>query len=180
MRTIRFHEKEYELSGTVNVLSDRLSIVLLKGASTIDEILADIENASTITIYENGTVVGVHKDYNKLLAMTVMKSGVEADYKTKISIELKSEDTQTQLNRLHESVVALQEKQTQQSESINDIVTNVDSLSEVQNLSLEDLGSTLNQISETQTVLSQAIEDIGTTLDNLASSISTDTSNKGE
>lgn len=166
MRTIKFNSVEFELASKPNILADRFQATLIKGDATMEQILNEVEKASTITTYEDGLATGVYNGYSKLLAMTVL-GALNDGQAMKVSIELENISLQKQVSQLHDVVAKLQERSASQSNEIGDINGQVAALESTQSATLEDLGAELSNIAETQDTLSKAIEDLGSVLDEM-------------
>lgn len=112
MKTIIFKSLEYQLL-SLDVVSSRLSASIVRGEYDIDTLLSEVETSESITVKENGSIIGVYNGYTNLLALSV--------HTDSISVELINVDIQTQID-------AISQTQTEQGEAISNLGDEVSAL----------------------------------------------------
>lgn len=100
MKTIIFKTTEYELVSEINRTASCFQASIAKEGVSIDELLTELSDVETITVKEDGEVIGVYSGYSKFLAVTIHDD---------ISVELLNEDIQAQIDALSGEV---QEQET--------------------------------------------------------------------
>lgn len=119
MLTIIFNTIEYDLKDRPNVSASRFQASLTR-AHSIDEIVEEVSNTSTIIIKDNGITTAVYEGYTKMLAVAV--------YEDVISVELINEDIQMQIDSLGRAVDNLSDNQEMQEGEISNLNNQVSEL----------------------------------------------------
>lgn len=91
MKTVIFKTNEYELK-SVDVISSRFSASLERGKYDIDTLLNEVETSESITVKEDGEIIGVYNGYTELLALSV--------HTDDISVEIINRDIQMQIDAI--------------------------------------------------------------------------------
>lgn len=170
MLKIRFKTLDFELASTPSVLADRLQVTIVKGTASMEDLLAETDNVENVVIYEDDKISSVYKGYNKLFALTLIRSVNTPIEKQKVSIELQNTDLQDQVNQLYTTINRLQTQSVTQGAQLNTINTQVAEISSLQSSALDDLGTELSALAEAQETQNKAIEDLGSVLSDMMES----------
>lgn len=81
--TIVFDSVEYELKNSINVAIDRLQASLVRGNTSVDELLLELNDIKKVIIKDNEKILKTYKKYTKPFAVAI--------YEDVISVELLNE-----------------------------------------------------------------------------------------
>ena len=113
MKTILFYSEEYPLI-SIDVIPSRLGAALEKGEYSIDTLLSEIEQSETVTVKQNGEIIGVYNGYTDLLSLSI--------HAESISVELINHDIQMQIDEIGQAQAA----QGEAIEELDDALSNVE------------------------------------------------------
>lgn len=80
---IVFDSVEYELKDSINVAIDRLQASLVRGNTSVDELLLELDDIKKVIIKDDEKILKTYKKYTKPLAVAI--------YEDVISVELLNE-----------------------------------------------------------------------------------------
>ena len=141
---IRFDDVEYTMAyAQVNVMPTHFQVSVLKGESTIDSIVENVQGCDEITVIDDdNNVAGIYRGYKQINAITTYDGNI-------VSVELLNTDLEAQINALANSLSQVQEVQTTQESAITDLGEATNALSEAndtQDLAIEDLAEVVDSL----------------------------------
>lgn len=136
MKTIKFKTTQFELASDVNASPSHFQASIVKGDTSVDSVIAEAGDSTSITISEDGETVAVYNGYSTLFVVNYTK-GSEI-----ISVEMLNEDFQAQIDAISASVSDVASAQSTQDAAINDLAGSVSELTDsqqTQDAAIEDL-----------------------------------------
>ena len=172
MRFVKFKTTSYKLASHENVAADRFQATILKDdAYSIEQILADTEDVSTITVLEDDAVVGVYNGYTQLLGTSIHTNQLidaQGTHATTISVELKSSTIDTTLNNLQSQITSLSEAQATQAQSTSQSIADLTDGQATLDGAISDLADTVDTVAEDEATLDAAVADLAEAVDALS------------
>ena len=105
MKTIKFKTKVYELADDPNVMPSHFQASIVGGDNSIDEIIDEATDISSITLFEDGETIAIYYEFKTLFVVSYSKDN------DIISVEMLNTDLEAQINALSANVTNLQESQ---------------------------------------------------------------------
>lgn len=90
---IVFDSVEYELKDSINVSIDRLQASLVRGNTSVDELLLELDDIKKVIIKDDEKILKTYKKYTKPLAVSIYEDVISVELLNKILLqELEEEE----------------------------------------------------------------------------------------
>lgn len=90
---IVFDSVEYELKDSINVSIDRLQASLVRGNTSVDELLLELDDIKKVIIKDDEKILKTYKKYTKPLAVAIYEDVISVELLNKILLqELEEEE----------------------------------------------------------------------------------------
>lgn len=84
---IVFNSVEYELKDSINVAVDRLQASLVRGDTSVDELLLELNDIEKVIIKDDEKILKTYKKYTKPFAVAIYDDVISVELLNKILLE---------------------------------------------------------------------------------------------